>query len=106
LGTIPGTLLIGGLLGAKSKGGRLYDETHSGARGAHVGVLAETQERAQNESNLEKLTAILEDIDDLLFNVEMRVAVGRTHAKNEADTGLLRGSPPVVPSVDSEIENE
>jgi hypothetical protein len=32
------------------------------------------KKRAQNENNPEKLIAILEEIDDLLFNLEMRIA--------------------------------
>jgi hypothetical protein len=43
--------------------------------------------RAQNERNAEKLMKILEEIDDLLFNVEMIVAVeyGQGHAIDHND---------------------
>jgi hypothetical protein len=34
------------------------------------------KKRAQNENSLEKLIAILEEIDDLLFNLEKRVGAG------------------------------
>jgi hypothetical protein len=43
--------------------------------------------RAQREKNPQKLIAILEEIDDLLFNVEMRIAAqsGQADSRNKAD---------------------
>lgn len=42
--------------------------------------------RAQNERNAEKLIKLLEEIDDLLFNVEMIVAVeyGQGHMRDHS----------------------
>jgi hypothetical protein len=60
--------------------------------------------RAQNENNPEKLIAILEEIDDLLFSVEMRIAAqsGRTRAKDDGDSRSHRLESAVLPSGDSE----
>jgi hypothetical protein len=49
------------------------------------------KKRAQNESNPEKLIAVLEEIDDLLFNLETRLGANakdgnmRLSARAEAD---------------------
>jgi hypothetical protein len=46
------------------------------------------RERAQNARNPEKLIKVLEEIDDLLFNVEMRVAAqgGGIELRCDADS--------------------
>jgi len=41
--------------------------------------MAKLKNKAENEKNPEKLIAILEEMDDLLFNLEMRIA-----AQNES----------------------
>jgi len=64
------------------------------------------KERAQNERNPERLIKILGEIDDLLFNVEMRMAWEQTHSKDGTDTGSVRRSPDVAPCGDSEVDNE
>jgi hypothetical protein len=45
------------------------------------------KQRAQHETNSEKLIAILEEIDDLLFSVEMRIAAqnGRPQTRDRTD---------------------
>ncbi len=50
------------------------------------------KKRAQSEENPEKLIAILEEIDDLLFQVEMRVAArsAGTHSRDYAGSGSVR----------------
>jgi hypothetical protein len=43
--------------------------------------------RAENERNPEKLITILEEIDDLLFNLEMRIAAqNEMHSRDHADS--------------------
>ena len=61
---------------------------------------------AQYERNPEKLIKILEEIDDLLFNVEMRIACepGQMDSKDDTGTGSTRGTSDVVLSGDSEVE--
>jgi hypothetical protein len=64
------------------------------------------KKRAQHEKNPEKLIAILEEIDDLLFSVEMRIAAqsGRTRSKGGGDSRSDRPeSGGAVHSDDSEI---
>jgi hypothetical protein len=65
------------------------------------------KKRAQHEENPEKLIAILEEIDDLLFTVEMRIAAqsGRTQARGEDDSRPHRPEFDVVLSDDSETES-
>ncbi len=50
------------------------------------------KKRAQNENNPEKLIVILEEIDDLLFSVEMRIAAqsGPTQTRDGTDLRLVR----------------
>lgn len=43
--------------------------------------------RAQNEKNPEKLIAILEEMDDLLFNLEMRLAAQNESLHSKTDAG-------------------
>jgi|HubBroStandDraft_1064217.scaffolds.fasta_scaffold16014_5 hypothetical protein len=66
------------------------------------------KKRAQNENNPEKLIAILEEIDDLLFSVEMRIAAqsGRTHSRDGADSRSVRFESDAAPSDDSEIGSQ
>jgi hypothetical protein len=44
------------------------------------------KKRAQNENNPEKLIAILEEIDDLLSNLEMRIASQNRSMRSGTDT--------------------
>jgi len=44
------------------------------------------KKRAQTENNLEDLIAVLEEIDDLLSNLEMRIAVGNGNVPSRANT--------------------
>ena len=46
------------------------------------------RERAERETDPEKLIAILEEIDDVLFNLEMRVAAQsrQTYSRDHADS--------------------
>jgi len=62
--------------------------------------------RAQREGNPERLIALLEEIDDLLFNVEMRIAAayGQKHSKDAADTRSVRVKSVVSLSGDAEVE--
>jgi hypothetical protein len=66
------------------------------------------KKRAQNEQNPEKLIAILEEIDDLLFSVEMRIAaqIGRTQTRESTDARSVRQESPDVSSDDSEIGSQ
>ena len=61
--------------------------------------------RAQHEGNPEKLVAILEEIDDLLFNIEMRIAAqsGQTNSGDDMDSMSVRRESGVASSDDSEI---
>lgn len=43
------------------------------------------KKRAQTENNLEELIAILEEIDDLLSNLEMRIAVRNRNVPSRAN---------------------
>ena len=63
------------------------------------------KKRAEQETDVEKLIAILEEIDDVLFSVEMRVAAesGRTHSRNGTDSRSVRRRPGAARSDDSEI---
>ncbi len=63
------------------------------------------KKRAENENDLDKLIAILEEIDDVLFNVEMRVAAEswRTHSRDGADSRSVRRESGAARSDDSEI---
>ncbi len=66
------------------------------------------KKRARNENDPEKLIAILEEIDDLLFIVEMRVAAQnrRTHSRDDTDSRSLRLESGAVPLDDSEIGSQ
>ena len=66
------------------------------------------QKRAQNEHNPEKLIAILEEIDDLLFIVEMRIAAqsGRTDSRDDTDARSVHFESDAAPSDDSEIGSQ
>lgn len=46
------------------------------------------KKRAQDETEPEKVVAILEEIDELLFSVEMKIAAqsGRTHPRGGTDS--------------------
>lgn len=48
--------------------------------------------RAQNENNPEKLIAILEEIDDLLSNLEMRIASQNRNMLARANAGSTSAS--------------
>lgn len=50
------------------------------------------KQRAQHETNPEKLIAILEEMDDLLFSVEMRIAAqnGRPQTRDRTDSRPVR----------------
>jgi hypothetical protein len=63
------------------------------------------KKRAQREKNPEKLIAILEEIDDLLFTVEMRIAArsGRTRSKDSGDSRSDHLESGAVFTDDSEI---
>ncbi len=63
------------------------------------------KKRAQNENNPEKLITILEEIDDLLFSVEMRIAAdsGRTHTRGDGDSRSVRRESGAAAADDSEI---
>ncbi len=63
------------------------------------------KKRAQHEKNPERLIVILEEIDDLLFSVEMRIAAqsGRTRSKDGGDSRSDRPESGAVHSDDSEI---
>ena len=65
------------------------------------------KKRAQHEENPEKLIAILEEIDDLLFTVEMRIAAqsGRTSSRSVGDSRSHRLEFGAVLSDDSETES-
>jgi hypothetical protein len=66
------------------------------------------KKRAQNENDPEKLIAILEEIDDLLFSVEMRIAAqsGRTHSRNGTDSRSAHLESDAASSDDSEIGSQ
>jgi hypothetical protein len=63
------------------------------------------KERAENEKDVEKLIAILEEIDDVLFSVEMRVAAesGRARSRDGTDSRSVRRESGATRSDDSEI---
>ncbi|MFZ0309842.1 MAG: hypothetical protein WCA76_15320 [Candidatus Sulfotelmatobacter sp.] len=61
------------------------------------------KKRAQNENNPEKLIAILEEIDDLLSNLEMRIASQNRGTHSGADAVAGAGSLALhIPPGDSE----
>ena len=64
------------------------------------------KKKAQNETDLERLIAVLEEIDDLLFSLEMTIAAQdrNTHSRADADSrrvsnesfcGIPRGDPEI-----------
>lgn len=61
--------------------------------------------RTQNETSPVKLIAILEQLDDLLLKVEMRIAAqfGRTRSKNDTDGTSNCKETGIEPSDESEI---
>jgi hypothetical protein len=65
------------------------------------------KERAQKERRPEKLIAVLEEIEDLLFNLEMRIAV-QGHSPGPAEDGDSGRESPrdSFPGCDPEIESE
>jgi hypothetical protein len=65
------------------------------------------RQKAQYEKNPEKLIAILEEIDDLLFSVEMRIAAqsGRRQARDGTNSRSDRLGSGALPSEDPEIGN-
>jgi hypothetical protein len=65
------------------------------------------KKRAEHERNPEKLIAILEEIDDLLFNLEMRIAArsGRALSWDETDSRSAQNQSTVL-SDDSEIGSQ
>lgn len=67
----------------------------------------EPKKKAQSKENPEKLIAILQEIDDLLFLIEMRIA-GRSRPMLATDTNSrsLQRELSVVPSDDSEIGSQ
>ena len=67
----------------------------------------ELKKRAQNEETSDKLIAILEEIDDLLFTIEMRIAgQSRPMRATETDTRSFQRELSIVPSDDSEIGSQ
>jgi hypothetical protein len=66
------------------------------------------KKRAQRERNPEKLIAILEEIDDLLFMVELRIAPqsGQTRSREGTDSGSGRSQPDAAHSGDSETGSQ
>ncbi len=66
------------------------------------------KKRAQHERNPEKLIAILEEIDDLLFNLEMRIAArsGRALSWDETDSRSDQNQSTAFLSDDSEIGSQ
>src|ERR1700685_431935 len=63
------------------------------------------KKRAENEKEVEKLIAILEENDDGLFSVEMRVAAesGRARSRDGTDSRSVRRESGAARSDDSEI---
>jgi hypothetical protein len=49
------------------------------------------KKRAQRERNLQKLVAVFEEIDDLLFNIEMKVAAEAGRTDSMGDMGSRSG---------------
>jgi hypothetical protein len=66
------------------------------------------KKRAQNENNPEKLIALLEEIDDLLFSVEMSIAAqnGRTQTRDGTDLRSVHLESGAAPPNDSEIGSQ
>jgi hypothetical protein len=66
------------------------------------------KKRAQHERNPEKLIAILEEIDDLLFMVEMRIAPqsGQSRSRDGTDSGSVSSQPDAACTDDSEIGSQ
>jgi hypothetical protein len=66
------------------------------------------KKRAQHEKNPEKLIAILEEIDDLLFSLEMRIAAesGRADTRDGTDSKSVRLESGGILSDDSEIGSQ
>jgi hypothetical protein len=66
------------------------------------------KERAQHERNPQKLIAILEEIDDLLFNLEMRIASqrGRKDSRGDTNSKSFQQEPGAVLSDDAEIGSQ
>ncbi len=66
------------------------------------------KKRAQHERNPEKLIALLEEIDDLLFTLEMRIAArsGRALSWDETDSRSDPNQSTAVSSDDSEIGSQ
>lgn len=67
------------------------------------------KKKAQNETDPERLIAVLEEIDDLLFSLEMTIAAqGRnTHSRADADSQrVIHESFDSVPRGDPEIESQ
>lgn len=66
------------------------------------------KERAQNERSVEKLIGLLEEIDDLLFDLELRIAVesGNLHFRSGAESRAGHDSfcdnPPGDPEIGSQ----
>jgi hypothetical protein len=66
------------------------------------------KQKAQNERSLEKLIGILEEIDDLLFKLELRIAVegGNMRFRNGAESRTCRDffddTPPGEPEIGSQ----
>lgn len=67
----------------------------------------ELKKKAQNEGDPDKLIAILEEIDDLLFIIELRIAgQSRPTRATERDLRSLQRELSSVPSDDSEIGSQ
>jgi len=67
----------------------------------------ELKAKAQNEENPDKLMAIVEEIDDLLFLIEMRIACQRRPIRaTETNSRSLQRELSVVPSDNSEIGSQ
>ena len=66
------------------------------------------KKRAQHERNPQKLIAVLEEIDDLLFNLEMRIAAqsGGTASRSDTDSRSIQRESRTVLSGNSEIGSQ
>jgi len=66
------------------------------------------KKKAENEENPEKILAILEEIDDLLFKFEMRIAAqnGRRQSRDYTQSRAGGRGPDAVSADDSEIGSQ
>jgi hypothetical protein len=66
------------------------------------------KKKAHHEKDTERLMAILEEIDDLLFKVEMRIAPqsGQNRSRDGTDAGSARPQSDAACSDDTEIGSQ